>query len=156
MLWNSHPQQQIVIKMLCYQWGIVCKQSNVQIALLNFSLYYEWFKFHYIPQVSQLILILTCRVMMERWSSISEGTSAGDPADAIGDFPCLGCWQITAGSPSGVPWEIGSSPFDRLCFFSSNCTPNSHGSPGGGRQASRGPPPNELICFTPADRLGKF
>ena len=25
----SDPQQQIVIKMLWYQWGIVCKQSNV-------------------------------------------------------------------------------------------------------------------------------
>ena len=28
-LGNSDPQQQIVIKMLWYQWGIVCKQSNV-------------------------------------------------------------------------------------------------------------------------------
>ena len=28
-LGTSDPQQQIVIKMLWYQWGIVCKQSNV-------------------------------------------------------------------------------------------------------------------------------
>ena len=44
-LGTSDPHQQIVIKMLWYQWGIVCNQSNVQIALLDFSLYYEWFNF---------------------------------------------------------------------------------------------------------------
>ena len=48
------PQQQIVIKMLWYQWGIVRKQSNVQIALLNFSslIFITHCCFHYIPQVS--------------------------------------------------------------------------------------------------------
>ena len=70
------PQQQIMIKMLWYQWGIVCKQSNVQIALLNFSLYYEWFNF-YNPLLFSLhptslfkwklqLIILTCRAMIQR------------------------------------------------------------------------------------------
>ena len=57
------PQQQIVIKMLWYQWGIVCKQSNVQIALLNFSLCYEWFNFY------NLLLFSLHPTSLSKWKS---------------------------------------------------------------------------------------
>ena len=127
---TSDPQQQIVIKMLWYQWGIVCKQSNVQIALLNFSLYYEWFNF-YNPLLFSLhptslskwksqLIILTCPAMIQRWSS-------DDPAvpqrTSLGDFPCLGCQQITPGSPSSAPTENGGSPFGHLWVFFSQLHP---------------------------------
>ena len=111
------PQQQIVIKMLWYQWGIVCKQSNVQIALLNFSLCYEWFNF-YNPLLFSLhptslskwksqLIILTCPAMIQ-WSP--GGRLQAAVQSPLGDFPCLSCRQITSGSPSGVPTENGGCP----------------------------------------------
>ena len=132
-----------MIKILWYQWGIVYKQSNVQIALLNFSLYYEWFNF-YNPLLFSLhptslskwksqLIILMCPAIIQRWSSDDPAVSQQTP---LGDFPCLGCWQITPGSPSGLPTEIGGSPLAACGFFSANYTPNSHGSPSGGWQAT--------------------
>ena len=118
------PQQQIVIKMLWYQWGTVCKQSDVQIALLNFSLYYEWFNF-YDPLLFSLhptslskwklqLIILTCPAMIQQSPSGRLQVAQRTP---LNDFPCLGCRQITPGSPSGVPTENSRSPFGRLWVF---------------------------------------
>ena len=102
------PQQQILIKILWYQWGIVCKQSNVQIALLNFSVYYEWFNF-YNPLLFSLhptslskwksqLMILPCRAMIQRSPNGRLQVAQQTP---LGDFPCLGCRQITPGWSSG-------------------------------------------------------
>ena len=124
------PQQQIVIKMLWYQWGIVCKQSNVQIALLNFSLCYEWFNF-YNPLLFSLhptslskwksqLIILTCPAMIQRSPGGRLQVAVRSP---LGDFPCLGCRQITPGSPSGVPTENGGCLCGRLWVFSRQLHP---------------------------------
>ena len=135
----------------------MCKQSNVQIALLNFSLYYEGFIF-YNPLLFSLhptslskyksqLIILTCPAMIQRSPSGCLQVAMRSP---LGDFPCLSCWQITSGSPS-----VGS-PCSRLCFFFANYTPNSHGSPSGGQQATGWRPVGELICMTSADHPARF
>ena len=127
------------------------QQSNVRIALLNFSLYYERFNF-YDPLLFSLhptslskwksqLIILTCPAMIQRSPRGRLQVAQWMPFD---DFPCLGCRQITPGSPSGVPTENGWSPFGHLFFFSNN-TPNSHGSLAA-----------ELIWVTSADHLTKF
>ena len=108
----------------------MCKQSNIQIELLNFSLYYELFNF-YNPLLFSLhptslskwksqLIILTCRAMIQ-WSP--SGHLQVAQQTPLGDFPCLDCRQITLGSPSGVPWEIGGSPFGRLWVFFPTITP---------------------------------
>ena len=78
--------------------------------LLNFSLCYEWFNF-YNPLLFSLhptslskwksqLIILACPAMMQRSPSGRLQVAVRSP---LGDFPCLGCRQITPGSPSGVP-----------------------------------------------------
>ena len=114
------PQQQIVIKMLWNQWGIVCKQSSVQIALLNFSLCYEWFKFYNtllfslhptsLSKWKSQLIILTWPAMIQRSPS---GRLQVAVWSQLGDFPCLGCRQITPGSPSGVSMENSGCPLVR-------------------------------------------
>ena len=161
------PQQQIVIKMLWYQWGIVCKQSNVQIALLNFSLCYEWFNF-YNPLLFSLhptslskwksqLIILTCRAMIQRSPG---GCLQVAVRSLLGDFPCLGCRQITPGSPSGVPTENGRCPCGRLWVFFRQLHPKfprvTERRPAGDWAAPRGTPADELICVTSADHPAKF
>ena len=124
------PQQQILIKMLWYQWGIVCKQSNVQTTLLNFSLCYEWFNF-YNPLLFSLhptslskwksqLIILTCPAMIQRSPG---GRLQVALRSRLGDFPCLRCRQITPGSPSGVPTENGGCPCGHLWVFFPPITP---------------------------------
>ena len=92
-------------------WNKIClNQSNVQISLLNFSLYYERFNF-YNPLLFSLhptslskwksqLIILTCPVMIQRSPGGRLQVAVQSP---LGDFPCLGCRQITPGSPSGIP-----------------------------------------------------
>ena len=103
------PQQQIVIRMLWYQWGIVCKQTNVQIVLLNFSLYYEWFKFY-----NPLLFSLHPTSLSNWKSQLILRCPSDDPRSPrgrlrvtqqtpSGNFPCQGCRHITAGSPAVVP-----------------------------------------------------
>ena len=161
------PQQQIVIKMLWYRWGIVCKQWNVQIALLNFSLYYEWFNF-YNPLLfslhptslskwkSQLIMLM-CPAMIQRSPSGRLQVAVRSP---LGDFPCLGCGQIIPGSPSGIPTENGGSPCGRLWVFFCQLHPKfprvAERRPVGDREASCWTLANELICKTSADHQAKF
>ena len=164
------PQQQIVIKMLWYQWGIVCKQSNVQIALLNFSLCYEWFNF-YNPLLFSLhptslskwksqLIISTCPAMIQRSPGGRLQVAVRSP---LADFPCLGCRQITPGSPSGVPTENGGCPCGHLWVFFRQLHPKFP------RVAERrlagdwlagegwqGTPADELICVTSADHPAKF
>ena len=161
------PQQQIVIKMLWYQWGIVCKQSNVQIALLNFSLCYEWFNF-YNPLLFSLhptslskwksqLIILTCPAMIQRSPSGRLQVAVRSP---LGDFPCLGCQQITPGSPSGVPTENGGCLCGRLWVFFCQLHPKfprvAERRLAGDWAASRRTPADELICVTSADHPAKF
>ena len=62
---------------------------------------------------SQLI-ILTCLAMIQRSPSWRLQVAVRSP---LGDFPCLGCRQITPGSPFGVPMENGRSPCGRLWVF---------------------------------------
>ena len=161
------PQQQIVIKMLWYQWGIVCKQSNVQIALLNFSLCYEWFNF-YNPLLFSLhptslskwksqLIILTCPAMIQRSPGRCLQVAVRSP---LGDFPFLGCRQITPGSPSGVPTENGRCPCGRLCVFFCQLHPKfprvAERRTAGDWAAPHGTPADELICVTLADHPAKF
>ena len=142
-------------------------QSNVQIAVLNFSLYYEWLNF-YNPLLFSLhptslskwksqLIIWTCPAMIQRWSSDDPAVSQRTP---LGDFPCLGCRQITPGSPSGVPTENSGSPFGRLWFFFCQLHTKfpwvAEQRPAGDRAASRGTPADELICVTSADHPAKF
>ena len=148
-------------------WGIVCKQSSIQIALLNFSIYYEWFNF-YNPLLFSLhrtsfskwkaqLIILMCPAMMQRWSSDDPAVSQWKP---LGDFPCLGCQQITPGSPSGIPMEISWSPFGRLWVFFCQLHPKfprvAEQRPAGDRAASHGTLADEFICMTLADHPAKF
>ena len=161
------PQQQIVIKMLWYQWGIVCKQSNVQLALLNFSLCYEWFNF-YNPLLFSLhptslskwksqLIILTCPAMIQRSPGRCLQVAMGSP---LSDFPCLGCRQITPGSPSGVPTENGGCPCGRLWVFFRQLHPKfpqvAERRPAGDWAAPCGTPADELIYVTSADHPAKF
>ena len=146
------PQQQIVIKMLWYQWGIVSKQSNVQIALLNFSLYYEWFNscnpllFSLHPTSvskwkSQLI-ILTLPAMIQ-WSP------SGRLQVAV---RWLSMSRLPANHPwvtSGVPTENGRSPWGHLWVFFHQLHPKFP-------QVAERRPPDELICVTSADHPAKF
>ena len=148
------PQQQIVIKMLWYQWGIVSKQSNVQIVLLNFSLYYEWFN-SYNPLLFSLhptslskwksqLIILKCPAMIQRSPSRCLQMAVRSP---LGDFPCLGCrsdhpW-VTVRRPDGEQ-QISVRP--PVGFFPP-ITPQIRT----GRRAEagrRGTPADELICVT--------
>ena len=161
------PQQQIVIKMLWYQWGIVCKQSNVQTALLNFSLYYEWFNFYNtllfslhptsLSKWKSRLIILMCRAMIQRSPSRRLQVAYQTP---LGDFPCLGCRQITPGSPSGVPTENGGSLFGHLWVFFRQLHLKfpwvAERRPAGDREASRRTPADELISYTSADHLPNF
>ena len=106
-------------------WNKIClNQSNVQILLLNFSLYYEWFNF-YNPLLFSLhptslskwksqLIILTCPGMIQQSPSGRLQVAMRSP---LGDFPCLSCRQITPGSPSGIPTENGGSPCGRLWVF---------------------------------------
>ena len=79
-------------------WNKIClNQSNVQISLLNFSLYYEWFNFYNplscstsLSKWKSQLIILTCPAMIQRWSS-------GLPADAFG-------WLSMSRLPAGHPW----------------------------------------------------
>ena len=161
------PQQQIVIKMLWYQWGIVCKQSNVQIALLNFSLSYEWFNF-YNPLLFSLhptslskwksqLIILKCPAMIQRSPGRRLQVAVWSP---LGDFPCLGCRQITPGSPSGVPTENNGCPCGRLWGFFRQLHPKfprvAERKAAGDWAAPRGKQADELICVTSADHPAKF
>ena len=153
--------------MLWYQWGIVCKQSNVQIALLNFSLCYEWINF-YNPLLFSLhptslskwksqLIILTCPAMIQRSPS---GRLQVAVRSLLGDFPCLGCRQITPGSPSGVPTENGGCPCGRLWVFFRQLQPKfprvTERRLAGDWAAPRGTPADELICVTSADHPAKF
>ena len=95
--------------------------------------------------------------MIQRWSSNDPAVSQQTP---LGDFPCLGCRQITPGSPSGVPTENSGSPFGSVCFFfcqlHSKFPRVAKQRPAGDRAASRGTTANEFICVTSADHLANF
>ena len=126
---TSDPQQQIVIKMLWYQWGIVCKQSNVQIVLLNNPLLFSLHPTSLSEWKPQLI-ILTCPAMIQRWSS-------GLPADTVG-------WFSMSRLPADHPWVTVRHPDgDRrisvrppVGFFLPITPQIPTGSPSGGRQAT--------------------
>ena len=140
-------------------WNKIClNQSNVQISLLNFSLYYEWFNFYnpllfYIPQVSPMEI-----------TADNINVSSDDPAVSqrtpLDDFPCLGWQQITPGSPSGVPTEIGGSPCGRLWFFFCQLHPKfprvAEWRPAGDRAAPRRVPADGLIAPDIGRSSGKF
>ena len=76
------------------------------------------------------------------------------------DFPCLGCWQITPGSPSSVPTENGGSPCGRLWVVFCQIHPKfprvAERKLAGDQAASRGMPANEIICVTSADHPANF
>ena len=145
----------------------MCKQSNVQIALLNVSLYYEWFSFYNLllfslhptslsKWKSQLIILL-CPAMIQRSPSGRLQVAVRSP---LGDFPCLSCRQITPGSLSGIPTENGGSPCGRLWVFFCQLHPKfprvAERRPAGDLAASRGTPADELIWVTSADHPAKF
>ena len=91
---------------------------------------------------------------------VSSDDLAVSQRSPLGDFPCLGCRQITPGSPSGVPKEISGSPFGRLWVFFCQLHPKfprvTERRPAGDRAASHGTPADELICVTSADHPAKF
>ena len=134
----------LVQSILSVWWNKIClNQSNIQIPLLNFSLYYKYFNF-YNPLLFSLhltslskwksqLIILTCPAMIQRSPGGRLQVAVRSP---LGDFPCLGCRQITNGSPSSVPTVSRRRTADvrvAACgIFSANYTPNSHGSPSGG------------------------
>ena len=105
---------------------------------------------------SQLI-ILTRPAMIQRSPSGCLQVAVRSPS---GDFPCLGCRQITPGSPSDVPKENSGSPCVRLWVFFGQLHPKfprvAEWRPAGDRAASRGTPADELICVTSADHPAKF
>ena len=76
----------------------------------------------------------------------------------LGDFPCLGCQQITPGSLSGIPTENGGSPFGSLWVFFPPITPQI---PTGyraeaGRRPAGVPRAYELIWWTSVDHPPNF
>ena len=105
---------------------------------------------------SQLI-ILMCPAMIQLSPG---GTLQVAVRSPLGDFPCLGCWQITRGSQSGVPTENGERPCGRLCVFFHQLHPKfprvAERRPAVDWAASRGTPADELICVTLADHPVKF
>ena len=100
---------------------------------------------------SQLI-ILTCPAMIQRSPSGRLQVAVRSP---LGDFPCLGCRQITPGSPSGVPTENGGCPCGHLWVIFRQLHPKfprvAERRPAGDLAASRGILADELICVTTAD-----
>ena len=105
---------------------------------------------------SQLI-ILTCPAMIQRSPGGRLQVAVRSP---LGDFPCLGCRQITPGSPSGVPTENGGCPCCHLWGFFRQLHPKflrvAERRPAGDWAALRGTPADELICVTSADHPAKF
>ena len=105
---------------------------------------------------SQLV-ILTCPAMIQRSPGGRLQVAVRSP---LGDFPCLGCRQITPGSPSGVPTANGGCPCGRLwvffCQLHPKFPPVAERWPAGDRAAPRGAPADELICVTSADHLANF
>ena len=99
---------------------------------------------------SQLI-ILTCPAMIQQSPGRRLQVAVRSP---LGDFSCLGCWQITPGSPSGVPTENGGCPCSHLLHPKSPRV--SELRPAGNWAAPRGTPADELICVTLADHPAKF
>ena len=105
---------------------------------------------------SQLI-ILKCPAMIQRAPGGRLQVAVRSP---LGDFPCLGCRQITPGSPSSVPTENGGCPCGHLWCFFRQLHPQfprvAEQRPAGDWAAPCGTPANELICVTSADHPAKF
>ena len=103
------------------------------------------------------LLILTCPAMIQRSPGGCLQVAVQSPLD---DFPCLGCRQITPGSPSGVPTENGGCRCGHLWVFFHQLHPKfprvAERRPASDWAALRGTPADELICVTSADHLAKF
>ena len=145
MPWNSRSTATDSDKNVDTSEGLC---ANNQMSKLRYWISpYEWFNF-YNPLLFSLhptslskwksqLIILTCRAVIQRSPSGCLQVAQQMP---LGDFPCLGCQHITPGSPSGVPWEHGGSPFGRLWLFFPPITPQIPT----GRRAEAGRQPGDV------------